>query len=80
MLDIKINNYFYDYVLDFTATKTLNLKKLHRRKNKHISIAKFDNEALEPIRFPKIFNHPDIIKQCSIIHKRKVVSPPSHIS
>ena len=22
MLDIKINNYFYDYVLDFIATKT----------------------------------------------------------
>ena len=37
MLDRKINNYFYDYVLDIIATKTLNLKKLHRRKQINIS-------------------------------------------
>ena len=77
MLHIKINYHFYKYVLDNFDTKAYKLNKLHQIKHLiTFGIVKFNNKALKAIPLPKIFNHPDIIKYCSIIYKRKKVSPP----
>ena len=62
MLDIKINNHFYNYVLDIIDTKTYKLKQVTSNKTQaHICIIKFDNKALESIRLRKSFNYPNII-------------------
>ena len=63
MLDIKINNHFYNYVLDIIVTKTYKFKQiLPKERHKYICIVKFDNKTLEAIQLPKIFNHLDNIK------------------
>ena len=63
MLKIIINNLFYNYVLRITDAKTYKFKQITPKKtHKNICIAKSDNKALEAIRFPKIFSHPNIIK------------------
>ena len=64
------NNHFYNYLLDIIDTKFINLNK-YTKENTHIYIytylryiyiVTYDNKALEVTHFPKIFNHPDIIK------------------
>ena len=64
------NNHFYNYLLDIIDTKFINLNK-YTKENTHIYIytylqyiyiVTYDNKALEVIHFPKILNHPDIIK------------------
>ena len=63
MLDIKINNHFYNYILDIVDTNTYKLKQITPKKtHKRTCIIKFDNEVLAIIRLSKIFNLSDIIK------------------
>ena len=63
MINIKINNHLYNYILDIIDTKTSAFKQITPKKpHKHISIVKFDNKAIEAIRLPKIFIHSDIFK------------------
>ena len=57
MLDIKLNNYFYNYVLVIIVSLTLNSNTLRQKTHKHISTIKLDNKTSEPIQFPKIFTH-----------------------
>ena len=53
MLDIKINNHFYNYVLDIIVTKTYKFKQiLPKERHKYICIVKFDNKTLEAIQLP----------------------------
>ena len=50
-------------MLDIIDTKTYKFKQITpKTTEKHIWIVRFHNKALEAIRLPKIFNHPDIIK------------------
>ena len=63
MINIKISNHLYNYILDIIDTKTSAFKQITPKKpHKHICIVKFDNKAIETIRFPKIFVHSDIFK------------------
>ena len=72
MLDIKITNHFYNYVLNINNTKTYKFKQITPKKTqKHICIVKFNNKALEAIQLPKIFNHPDIINTLSYNSQKK---------
>ena len=63
MLNININNHFYNYVLDIIDTKNYMFKQITpKKKHKYISIIKVDNKGLEDIRVRKMLNHPNIIQ------------------
>ena len=50
--------------LTLLTAKSINLKKLHPKKNhKHICIFKCNKKTLEAFRLPKIFIHPGRIKK-----------------
>ena len=60
----KINNHFYNYVLETIDTKIYKFKQIAPKKHthKHTCIVTFDNKAVEAIRLTKFFSRPDIIK------------------
>ena len=80
MLHIKINNNFYTYVLDIIDTKIYKYEQIRTKQRIHICIFKFDNKALEAIRLPEIFNHPEIIKTLAYNYKRNIAYPSSHMN
>ena len=66
MLDIIINNLSYNYEFDITGTQIHNSKEIpSTNADKNVCVIKFDNNLLESIRFPEIFNHSDTIKPLS---------------
>ena len=54
------------YLTLFTLKLSKLKKKLHKKTHKHICIVKVDNKALEAF-------------YCTIIYKRKIISPLSHM-
>ena len=63
MLDMNINNPFYNYALDIMDTKIYKSKQITPKKtNKDIYIVQFQNKVLATTPLPKTFNNFDIIK------------------
>ena len=63
MLDMNINNPFYNYALDIMDTKIYKSKQITPKKtNKDIYIVQFQNKVLATTPLPKTFHHFDIIK------------------
>ena len=68
-----MNNYYNNYLLDIIDTRIYKSKQIVPKKtHKHICI---DNEALEAIPLPKIFNPPDIIKTLTYNLQQKETIP-----
>lgn len=63
MLDIKIDNQFYNYVRDMIDTETYKFRQIGPKKtHTHIFIVNFDNKVLQTIRNLRTFNDSGIIK------------------
>ena len=78
MLNIKINNHFYNYYLTLLTLKLINLSKLHQKK--HINrFALLSLTAKSIVKFNNKNNHPDITKTLPNTLQKKE-SLPSHIN
>lgn len=54
MLNININNYFYNYVLEIIYTTIFKSNQITiKETHKHIYIVKFDSKASEALRLSK---------------------------
>ena len=81
MLDIKVNNHFYNYVVDINDTKTYEFKQV--AKNKHINIFMLYSLTTKPkklFKFQKSLIILTLLKHCPIIYRRKIVYPPRHLN
>ena len=62
-MGINTSNQFCNHEVDIIDSKIHTSKRAPLREtHKYICIVKFDNQNLEAIRLPKIYNYPDVIK------------------